>query len=352
MHALTRCGLLIALAGLGPLLRADPPEPEFTRLKFGAISLYSENDKYFAGTDEHYTNGFKISFLSAPIANFTDDPVPRPIQQVARTLRALLPAEQDYKLGLSFGQNLYTPEDTSVAAPQPGDRPYAAWLYGGIAFQVYRPARFFATGTRAVSQLDVIELTFGVVGPSALGRQVQNELHRLIDAEPARGWDNQIGDEPGLNLVYERKYRFATARARTGWGADLIPHAGVSLGNVFTYANVGAEVRFGYRLPNDFGTQLIRPSGDSAATIRPRFSTFFFAAGDARAVARDLTLDGNTWKDSPSVDKKHFVSDLHAGVAVGTTHWQFTYTQAVRTREFKGQEDNSVFGSVSVSYYY
>ncbi len=348
--------LLLLLVGLaGPTLRpmvAATPTPEYTRLKFGSISLYTENDKYFAGTDQHYTNGFKLSFLSTPIANFTDDPVPRPVQQLARTLRRLLPDDQQYKLGLSLGQNIYTPEDTTTATPQPDDRPYAGWLYAGIAFQVYQPARFFATGARAVSQLDVVELTVGVVGPSALGEQVQNEIHRLIDSQLARGWGNQIHDEPGLNLVYERKYRFTTARSRSGWGADFIPHIGASLGNVFTYANVGGEVRAGFRLPTDFGTNLIRPSGDSSAVVRPRFSTFFFASADARAVARDITLDGNTWRDSASIDKKHFVSDLTAGLAVGTTHWQFTYAQAVRTREFEGQKKNSVFGSVSISYYY
>ncbi len=28
----------------------------------GAFTIYSENDKYFAGTDRHYTNGFKLTY--------------------------------------------------------------------------------------------------------------------------------------------------------------------------------------------------------------------------------------------------------------------------------------------------
>ena len=31
----------------------------------------------------------------------------------------------------------------------------------------------------------------------------------------------------------------------TGFGYDVITHAGASLGNVFTYANAGAEARIG-----------------------------------------------------------------------------------------------------------
>ena len=46
---------------------AELPPPELKRipLQFASFSFYSENDKYFAGTDEDYTNGFKISAISA-----------------------------------------------------------------------------------------------------------------------------------------------------------------------------------------------------------------------------------------------------------------------------------------------
>ncbi len=132
----------------------------------------------------------------------------------------------------------------------------------------------------------------------------------------------------------------------------MIPHAGFSLGNVSTYANTGFEVRSGYRLPADFGSNLIRPSGDSNATARAPFNIFLFAAVDGRAVARDITLDGNTFEDSPSVDKKPLVADLFAGMGMGTKHWQLTYSQAYRTKEFYAQTDRSVFGSISVSFFY
>ncbi|HEY0946467.1 MAG TPA: lipid A deacylase LpxR family protein [Opitutaceae bacterium] len=328
-----------------------PPASTVDNLRFGSVSLYTENDKYFAGTDQHYTNGFKLSFLSTDLAGFTSDPVPKPVQTVARLLGSLVPPGRAYKLGLSLGQNIYTPEDIETTTYLPHDRPYAAWLYVGAAFQVYEPPRADAPAARAFARLDTFEVTLGVVGPWALGRQVQNGFHDLIGVDHAEGWDNQLHNEPGLNLVYERKYRIATPGARTGWGADFIPHIGVSLGNVFTYANAGFEVRAGHRLPSDFGTNLIRPSGDSNSG-RSGLSVFLFGAVDGRAVARDLTLDGNSFRDSPSVDKKYFVADLLAGVAVGTPHWQLTYAQAVRTEEFDGQPDDSVFGSISVTFYY
>lgn len=348
--------LLCVLLALASAARAAEvltnTDVESDRLRFGSITVYSENDKYFAGTDQHYTNGAKVSFLSTDLSSFTADPVPKPVQEIARTLGALVPPGRDVKLGLSFGQNLYTPVNTQTAAPQPFDRPYAAWLYGGVAFQVYQPPRVFASGIGAVGRLDTLEVTAGMVGPLALGREVQNNYHHLIGVKPAQGWDNQIHNEPGLNLVYERKWRFSTKDHREGLGADFIPHVGLSLGNIFTYANTGFEVRGGWRLPADFGTNLIRPSGDSNSRRRAPFSAFFFAAVDGRAVAHDVTLDGNTFRDSMSVDKKPFVADLTGGFAVGTRHWQVTYTQASRTREFTTQQKASVFGSISVTFFY
>ena len=323
-----------------------------TQMRFGSVTVYSENDKYFAGTDEHYTNGFKLSALSADLTNFTSDPVPHPVQQLARVLDRLVPPGRDCKLGLALGQNLYTPANIATRAPQPNDRPYAAWLYTSAAFQVYQPPRVFATGWRALARLDTLEFTAGLVGPGAIGRQVQNNVHSLLGLAHANGWTNQIHNEPGLDLALERKWRVATDHARDSWGADIIPHVGATVGNIFTFASVGAELRAGWCLPTDFGTNLIRPSGESNARRRAAWSAFAFAAFDGRAVARDVTLDGNTFRSSPHVPKEAFVGDSLGGIAIGTRRWQFTYAQAVRTKEYKSQIKASVFGSISATLYY
>lgn len=155
-----------------------------------------------------------------------------------------------------------------------------------------------------------------------------------------------------MNLIYERKWRYSTGEARTGWGVDFIPRLGLVLGNVSTYANAGFEVRAGSRMPDNFGVNLIRPSSDSNARRRPSFDAFVFFLADGRGVARDITLDGNTFRDSPSVDRKIFVYDYAGGFSFGTRHWQVTYTQARRSKEFDLQDDPQDFGSLSLSHFY
>jgi hypothetical protein len=347
---------LLALAAGGGAFAASTEttgdEVEMFSVEFGSISLYTENDKYFAGTDRNYTNGFKLSALSTNLRSFRDRDVPGLLRTIADQIDGFIEPDRRPKLGLSLGQSIYTPTDIAIAEYQPDDRPYAAWLYVGAAFHNYRPERTRDDGSRSPARADVFEVNLGMVGPAALGRQVQNAVHELLGIATAQGWEHQIHNEPGLNLIYESKWRFSTTAARDRWGADVLPYWGVCLGNVFTYANVGAEVRWGYRLPDDFGTSLIRPTGDSNSERRARFSWFVFAGAEARAVARDITLDGNSWRDSPSIAKEHFVYDLTAGFGVGGEHWQLTYTQARRSREFQGQNEAQDFGSVSVSYFF
>jgi hypothetical protein len=130
----------------------------------------------------------------------------------------------------------------------------------------------------------------------------------------------------------------------------LIPRAGFSLGNVFTYANAGVELRAGYRLPADFGTSLIRAVGDSNASSRTSFNVFVFVSAEGRGVLRDITLDGNTFSDSHSVDKEGFVSYVAGGI--GITHFQLTYAQARRSNEFKIQEEPQQFGTLTLSNFF
>jgi len=99
-------------------------------------------------------------------------------------------------------------------------------------------------------------------------------------------------------------------KGSTGPQLDAIAHYGASLGNVRTYLNTGLTLRIGSLVPNDFGTSPIRPGGDSNAPLESNVTHRFsegglhaFISADARVVARDIFLDGNTFTDSPASKK-------------------------------------------------
>ena len=334
--------LLVAVLSLGaPFTRAQTPEPEL-KIKHSTFTVVSENDKYFAGSDRHYTNGFKLTWLGETNLNES----PAFVKFVTGILPWMDQKTQDwhYKVGFALGQNQYTPTDTDTPLLQPFDRPYAAWLYGSILLQA-----------QLDRQLRLIEISAGVIGPAALGEPIQNAWHDVIHVPHANGWSNQLHNEPGLQISWERRYRtwqFSPA-ATAPLSCDLILRHRVTLGNVAAHLAGGVVIRAGWHLPPDFGADLIRPAGGNTANgTLQRFSAQVYASGEARAVARDIFLDGNTWQASPSVDKREIVADLNLGFVLSWPKFQIAYTQNYRTKEFYGQAQRDVFGSIGFSFFF
>ncbi|MEY4487509.1 MAG: hypothetical protein RIQ79_17, partial [Verrucomicrobiota bacterium] len=63
---------------------------ESNGLRFGSLSVYIENDKFFTGTDHNYTNGVKLSLLSTNLRAFDSDTVPGPLRALSRAFRPLM----------------------------------------------------------------------------------------------------------------------------------------------------------------------------------------------------------------------------------------------------------------------
>jgi hypothetical protein len=324
-----------------------------------AIGVHFEND-LFADTDQQYTNGIKLTAVSPDLSSrFADR------EDLPRWLRDLIPlsavpfSEGDgvaRTFAFSLGQNMYTPQDTARSTVVLDDRPYAGWLYVAATFQ-----------TRERDRQDTLELQAGLIGPYSLAEQTQELVHRARGLAIPKGWDNQLRTEPGLVLAYERVWRVPLGPRGPGWGTELLNRAGGALGNVATYASAGVQLRAGWNLPSDFGYSVIRPGGvtqvgslpdpspqgesDALHALRERgFTAYAFVGAEGRLVARDIFLDGNTFRDSHEVDNKPFVADLMAGVTVGYRGLKLSLARVLRTREFRGQPRDHRFGSITLSY--
>lgn len=340
-----RLALLVLAVGIAAL-----PIPSGARaddLASGTFSLYLEND-CFAGTDRQYTSGVKLGWSSPDLEAYGDSPYASPFLP----LFGLLPFinEKTYQKNLVFalGQNIYTPDDTEAFEPVPGDRPYAGWLYLGVGV-VWKDAKV----------RNSLVLNVGVVGPWSYAQEAQRLLHDLRGLDAPNGWDNQLHNELGVVAIYQREWRWPKLGRRLGLDWEMLPHAGIALGNVQTSVNLGGELRAGWNLPDDFGTAAIDPASTTSTPVegtekapRPRFAvgSYFFARADGRAVAHDIFLDGNTFGDGPSVDRKRFVADLSGGVAVSYRNLKGAYAFVYRTVEFDGQKKGQVFGTMSLNF--
>ncbi len=301
----------------------------------------------FGGSDQDqgYTNGIHAMVVSPNLADYLDDPcLPKSIKTINKHLTWLQSSDPEV-LNMTFGigQAIFTPEDKNQADLVKNDRPYAGALMASVGYNAVRGRHLSSS-----------QLRVGVVGPAALGGAVQNEWHRMTGHKRFRGWRHQLRNEPVVQLIHERRIRWEGPR-RSGWGWDVIGHAGASVGNFATYANAGLEWRVGYRLPQDFGTIGLRPATESYAPAKSPPSAdngwagHLFVAVDGRWVMHDITLDGNTFRSSHSVSKRPFVADIGYGLAVTHGKWKFAIGRYHRTREFRGQQESPVYGSFTVS---
>ncbi len=316
------------------------------------VSFYHEND-LFVRTDRYYTSGSKVSIVSPNLHRTFNDSarLPQWSKPIVRRLPFIHDEAVQKNISFSLGQSIYTPEDIFTTELIPDDRPYAGWLYLGMGFH-----------NRTERWSDTLELSLGVVGPWSLAKHAQRFVHKVRDMEMPEGWHHQIRNELAVNIVWERKVRYLLAGERNGLGLDTIGHFGVALGNVFTYANTGGMLRLGWNLPDDYGTSIIRMAGETNAPVAPEdvrlngdtglaWGLHVFAGFDGRLVARDITLDGNTFRDSHSVNREEWVGDFSAGAATLVGRAKLSFALTYRTRTFTGGQDHK-FGSINLAWVY
>jgi len=318
------------------------------RAEEGRLMAVEENDTFTSDDDRHYTQGLRFSWLPGDVAS--DSPWNAPFSWLSDTTpifdgAGLFKRQYDWT---ALGQSIFTPTAIHTSVPQPNDRPYGAWLYTGASL-------LQQTKTTNYDQLENAELLFGMVGPAALGRLVQNDWHQFIGVQAAAGWNNQIHNEPGVVFSYERKWRF-TQPLNDTFAVDAIPELGGTLGNIFTYGETSALFRIGHNLAADYGPSHIRPSLSGTGwfdkdRLDGNWGWYLFAGAQGRAVGRNIFLDGNTWEDSMSVDKKPLVADLIAGASIfWSTHVRLDFSVIERTKEFYGQQGHDDrFGSIGLT---
>jgi hypothetical protein len=304
--------------------------------------LYLENDIVYGGNDQDYTAGMRLQY--------TYDAAQAP-DWVVPVLETINPFRwgRATEVGLTLGQQIFTPVDLEQSQVIDDDRPYAGWLFAGLARY---DCEYDTNDSRRRDQQISTEFVAGVLGPPSFAEEVHEFAHEVMDDDEPQGWDNQLDAEPTFMMSMQRQDRVLAAHYEH-LHVDLITRLGGSLGTPVTGAFLGTTVRSGWNLPRDFAANPTNPSNSYTAISRrstQRPSVYFFGGVVGRGVAYSSFLDGNLFTSSHSVDREAWLTDLEYGAAVqlGKLHVALTFVE--RTPEFRERKEDHAFGSLHLSW--
>jgi hypothetical protein len=235
---------------------------------------------------------------------------------------------------------MYTPDDIGEEEVIEDDRPYAGVLLWSASLHSWRE-----TFSNRYS------LSLGAVGPISGAEQVQELVHKLIGVNEAHGWDNQLDNEAVFVLANERLYRLYDGRFANGWEYDFVGMTQLMAGTLRSEIGAGAGFRFGIDLAGSFPAASLIPGRNvHALSGAASYEWYAFVNLYGRYVFNDITLDGNYFSDSHSVDLTNEQALYAVGFAWQNSRWGVVASMQESTRTFEERKENTVFGSVSVTF--
>jgi lipid A 3-O-deacylase len=305
--------------------------------------LTLEND-LFVLTDDGYTNGISVGWGQGPYETLEAIGMPNWLRAFFGWTYIDSGADKDYVLSYRITQGMYTPTDISDPEPILDDRPYAGTLTWEGKIRNYDGRLAQALG-----------LELGVVGPASFAEQTQKLVHEISGSATAQGWDNQIGNEAVFRIDGERIQQLGLLNGTNNIQFDSTLYMNAGLGNLRSDVGTGLIFRVGTGLAESFA--FVSPAPDRGAnTLAGWPSTGFdwqlaFSAY-GRYVFNDITLDGNTFKDSQSIELKNEQIMANASLATRWQNWGFIFSLHRGSNSFVGQVSTNKYGAVSITYNY
>ena len=279
--------------------------------------FHYDND-YFTKTDEYYSQGITFEYVNPAIKRF-------PLSKLLWKPFKALP-----QYGVSFNVFGYTPTTILSDSILYGDRPFNSSI----------SLKTFLIQVDDVHQQQISSaFSVGVMGPAALGYDIQYNIHRWTDNPLPHGWQHQTKNDIIINyqLNYEKQI--------------------VAAGNNFLL-NTTAEARL--------GTLNIKLSGGinfMAGRFNKRFTVndvkrkaeyYFYAQSRINVIGYDASMQGGLFNRKSSyvisagnINRITFQTD--AGIIVNFRKLYLSYTQSILTKEFRTGKYHR-WGGVSVGF--
>ncbi len=292
-----------------------------------------END-FIADDDSGYTNGIGYTWGYHSFGTMDQSPLPGFLKKMASPLPGYGINNKRHAISYRVAQAMFTPADIKTEELQPDDRPYAGLLlWQGTTHHL----------DEHVSQR--YGLTLGVVGPASGAEYVQNAIHTLIGVNQAEGWDNQLANEPVFAIATEQLQRLHLGRLSKTIDYDWYLAGRGSLGTLKSELGAGLGFRFGHNLQSSFAGASIMPTRNPM-TWHAQGEWHGFINLYGRYVFNDITIDGNTFKDSHSVTLKHEQIFIVLGFSYNEEDWGLAFSLQDGSAQFTEKKENDLFGQL------
>lgn len=269
-----------------------------------------END-VFTGSDDSYSNGLSLSWVSAAYDDYSNDSVSRHVMQGVDFLPGVNLADGKHYWSWSVSHEMHTPKDISAKQPDPQDQPYAGLLL--VDFSLHS---LYGEWAQAWN------LKLGMVGPSTRAAETQKFVHSVIGSIEPEGWDAQIRDEPVFNLGYLAGFKLSEKLITPGLIWRAIPLVSTELGTYMTMAGGGVLLELGSSGAGSLGICGLSNGVRAACAVGGHYHqdwqfTTYVATGYYR-IFHYLPIDGPVFKSGPSAGSEDdpLVNFTSAGFAV------------------------------------
>lgn len=293
--------------------------PVFSQTFKNEAGATSDNDVYIAFLkDRYYTNGLLLHFRHA-LKQRSDS---------NNTIKKIIEFE--------IGQKVFSPYSAQAPDPAKHDRPFTGYLYIGSTYNwFYKNETVFK-----------INAQIGTIGPNAFGEEVQTSYHKMLGIYEVKGWDYQLKNEAGLNLIAE--YNQLAYRSNTK-KLDITGSSSVLLGNTFSGANIGMLFRLGKINPLYESLSFNSLISNNNSSKKTKNELFLFTKPQLNFVAYDATIEGGLFrKDKGPItfDSKSLVYSQQVGLSFSSGRWSASYIATFKGKEVESSADPYRYASL------
>jgi lipid A 3-O-deacylase len=290
------------------------------------------------GTDRAYTAGTRLELF------YTKNKSSRFI------LDRVMPKAGDSSInifGWGLSQLMITPEDISRTDFQPDDYPWSGAMFATHTLYSYNEQKKYDLQT---------EIDMGVRGPAALGGEAQDIVHHMINYRRPKGWDNQFGNSPLLDISVTAEKQLAgfNGFVEAIGGAQAIAGTGMNAAAVYTLVRIGKMNPYFKGFLKQYSSAgqkkkvqlyfVFKPEAQWQLTNALFQDGMFAGTGAPHKIVKQPSDESETYHSL-----NHMVYSFAFGPVLVIGHFTFSSTQTSTSAWMKGLYDHT-YGNFSLYY--